>query len=327
MPAASEQLRRFYVIQRMKEQDVPLPEHLSSLSFEERFQVYKDDRTKFNFPLSYPHWIQSEKLRYHFPTIYTKWLQQCTESQEFQPVPPMSVAKRESTPQEPVAETSPQNLSKRKLEFESTTPAKKPKLTQFIDDMSATPCQPSPSEDFEPVSDKKLADMFQADANAADVPKNTAALDNDTLFETIKAEFNTDNNLWTFIYRGSPTTFIKGTHVNALVIQHSDHYHFVFSSSPNNSNWALKRLLKACSIPETFTFDILTTIQPVIDWSKPAVYHSRTGYTVQLLGTKFQHLADSIALTPAIKGIALPLIESLENSFTQTLIVGNVSIF
>lgn len=60
----------------------------------------------------------------------------------------------------------------------------------------------------------------------------------------------------------------------------------------------MQRLLKACSIPDNFTFDILTTIQPVIDWDKLAVYLSRTGYTVQLLGRKFQHLADQIALTP-----------------------------
>lgn len=44
-------------------------------------------------------------------------------------------------------------------------------------------------------------------------------------------------------------------------------------------------------------FDILTTIQPIVDWYRFAPYLARTGYTIQVIGNKLQHLASHIRLT------------------------------
>ncbi|CAH8664164.1 unnamed protein product [Dicrocoelium dendriticum] len=151
-----------------------------------------------------------------------------------------------------------------------------PKLAHFIDGILATPFQPKPQSptvdldfivdlDFQPITPIELTNMIEATTTPEHIPKEQPDLDTDTLFETIKSEFNTDSKLWTFIYRGPPPVFTKDTHVNALITHHTDHYHFVFQSSPTNRNRSLQRLLKACSIPDSFTFDILTTIQPVID--------------------------------------------------------------
>ncbi|CAH8664175.1 unnamed protein product [Dicrocoelium dendriticum] len=103
MPATADQLLRIYAIQKMKEHTIPLPPHLTTLSFDEQYLVFKSDQKKFTFPMSYPHWIQSEKLRHYNPTVYDTWLQSCTTTKYFQPVPPINLPstsrKRQASPE------------------------------------------------------------------------------------------------------------------------------------------------------------------------------------------------------------------------------------
>ncbi|CAH8664245.1 unnamed protein product [Dicrocoelium dendriticum] len=109
MPVTSNQVRRFYAIQKMKEISIPLPPSLATLSFEERYQIFKADLPKFNFPMSYPHWIQSEKRRHYNPTAYDSWLDLCTLTQEFESVPSITVPEEISSRKRPA---SPETLHK-----------------------------------------------------------------------------------------------------------------------------------------------------------------------------------------------------------------------
>lgn len=219
MPVTSDQVRRFCAIQKMKEIFIPLPPSLATLSFEEPYQVFKPDLPKYNFPMSYPQWIQAEKLRQYNPTAYDSWLTSCTSTTYFQPVPSIHTPesrKRSPSPlsvQETEIKQSVQDRippTSRKRHASPDIPHKMPKLTHFIDDILEAPFQPKTTSpivdldfnvdlDFEPITPLQVEDMIAASTSAEEIPKEQPARDTDTLYETIKSEFNTDSTLWTFI--------------------------------------------------------------------------------------------------------------------------------
>ncbi|CAI2737806.1 unnamed protein product [Dicrocoelium dendriticum] len=168
--------------------------------------------------------------------------------------------------------------SKGKLEPEEHTPIKRSYEEDLEDILSELRAPEVPEEVLTQVAEKTEDEVFISD---------------------IIHKINSTDNLWTFIYRGPPPTIVNNSRISAIIIQHSDHYHVIFQALPQNRNRSLQRLLQVMGIPSTYTFDILSTLQPVVDWFRFAPSLAPTGYSVQTLGTKLQHLAEHIGLTPA----------------------------
>ncbi|CAI2737808.1 unnamed protein product [Dicrocoelium dendriticum] len=212
------------------------------------------------------------------------------------------------------------HVLKRAAEHNVDLDASPPKKTSFmIDDLldvspPSPPPQPSTSgwkRKLEPAQsnipekrshDEELEDIL-AELRAPEIPEEVLTqvaetAEDEVFISDIIHKINNTDNLWTFIYRGPPPTIVSNSRVSAIIIQHSDHYHVVFQALPQNRNRSLQRILQVMGIPSTFTFDVLATLQPVVDWFRFAPYLARTRYSVQVLGKHLQHLAQHIGLTP-----------------------------
>lgn len=126
---------------------------------------------------------------------------------------------------------------------------------------------------------------------AADIIKE-AGLDQPLQIEqegayVITSEEN--ENLWTFIYKGKKPSFInyKG---DVLIINHLDHYHFVFKSVQRVKKRSITRIFNGGNMDMTQLEKGLMTCQPVINWENYKAYLVRKYNDVQLIGTKLQTL-------------------------------------
>ncbi|CAI2737803.1 unnamed protein product [Dicrocoelium dendriticum] len=311
MPFTKQQIAKFEAIRR-KNNNLDQWHEDRKKTFKERHEQYKEQMEHSNVILSYPHWVMSERLRVQDPELYEKWYNEMQETGIETPVPKSIKAQAEQH----VAATL--HVLKRAAEHNVDLDASPPKKPSFmIDDIiqensTTPPPQASGSkrklepEEHTPIKrsyEEDLEDIL-SELRAPEVPEEVLTqvaekTEDEVFISDIIHKINSTDNLWTFIYRGPPPTIVTNSRISAIIIQHSDHYHVVFQALPQNRNRSLQRLLQVMGIPSTYTFDILSTLQPVVDWFRFAPYLARTGYSVQTLGTKLQHLAEHIGLTPA----------------------------
>ncbi|KAA3670234.1 uncharacterized protein DEA37_0006223, partial [Paragonimus westermani] len=107
-----------------------------------------------------------------------------------------------------------------------------------------------------------------------------------------------EGQLFTFIYRGHPPRFDKGTKVNCIYVDHEDHYHFVFESSSHNKSRSMQRIIQAGHLDIHQNIPILSTLQPVINWDRFAAYLVRTNSPTICIGQKLIHLATNLKVVP-----------------------------
>ncbi|CAH8601669.1 unnamed protein product [Dicrocoelium dendriticum] len=314
MPFTKQQIAKFEAIRR-KNNNLDQWQEDKRKTFKDRHEEYKRQMEQSNVILSYPHWVMSERLRIQDPELYEKWYNEIQSTGIETPVPKSMKSDAELH----IAATK--HALKRAAEHNVDLDASPPKKPSFmIDDIlepnstTSPPPQPStrgwkrkhepePSHIAEKCShDSELEDTLselRAPEISEDVLTQVAETTEDEVFMSdIIHKINSTDNLWTFIYRGPPPTILSNRRLNAIIIQHSDHYHIVFQALPQNRNRSLQRILQVMGISSTYTFDILATLQPVIDWFRFAPYLASTGYRVQLLGRGLQHLAQHIGLTP-----------------------------
>lgn len=105
------------------------------------------------------------------------------------------------------------------------------------------------------------------------------------------------SRLWTFIYRGPEPKFDNQSRVQCLYVDHGDHFHFIFQSSPQNKMRAFNRLIQAAHIAPSLALS--STIQPVINWNRFAAYLVRDeNFRVIVKGNQLQHLRTDLLVVP-----------------------------
>ncbi|KER18711.1 hypothetical protein T265_15874, partial [Opisthorchis viverrini] len=108
-----------------------------------------------------------------------------------------------------------------------------------------------------------------------------------------------NNKLWTFVYRGQPPRFERGTRANCLYVDHGDHYHFVFECCPQNKTRTIQRLIESGNLDRRQSMSIMATVQPVINWNHFAAYLVRAAQTpICCVGKKLEHLRDDLYMVP-----------------------------
>ncbi|VDP45528.1 unnamed protein product [Schistosoma margrebowiei] len=117
-----------------------------------------------------------------------------------------------------------------------------------------------------------------------------------------------NEELWTMVYRGPQPKFVKGHRVNTIIINHVDHYHFVFQSSIKNRFRTIRNILNAGNI----TSDVGGTLQPIRNWHAFMTYLVRNhNYTSELIGSKLKPYYDqSLLVTPSDKDCSVLLCET-----------------
>ncbi|CAH8664152.1 unnamed protein product [Dicrocoelium dendriticum] len=257
-----------------------------NVTFQEKFKTYKHQMETSNVILSYSHWVMSERLRVEDPQLYNTWYHEMQSTGIETPVPKSTRSAVEQHVQRIT------HVLKRAAEHNV--------------DFDASPPRPSTSmQPLSAITSSKLHDMFDTvPPQLTRIPdellheaSQTAESDN-TFVQDIVQRINSTDNLWTFIYRGPEPVILSNHRSKAILIKHDDHYHVVFQSLPQHLNRSLQHILQALSIPPSNMFDILTTIQPIIDWYRFATYLARSGCSVQLIGNKLQPLASHTELTP-----------------------------
>ncbi|VDP16286.1 unnamed protein product [Schistosoma margrebowiei] len=132
------------------------------------------------------------------------------------------------------------------------------------------------------------------------------------LKEMTDTEPEHEEQLWTIVYRGPPPKFVKGNRINTIIINHIDHYHFVFLSSVHNRFRTIRNILNAGGI----TCDVGANLQAVRNWHAfMACLVRKTNYTSELIGTKLKNYYDQLQLvTPNEKDCSLFMRESRRDS-------------
>lgn len=97
------------------------------------------------------------------------------------------------------------------------------------------------------------------------------------------------DGLWTFVYRGPPPQF-KNYKGDIIIIDHFDHYHFVFKSIQRNRRRAIERIFQGGEMDKDQLLTAIKTCIPVINWNKFAPYLVRHNNKVYLHGRKLEPL-------------------------------------
>ncbi|VDO95701.1 unnamed protein product [Schistosoma margrebowiei] len=116
-------------------------------------------------------------------------------------------------------------------------------------------------------------------------------------FQDIPIDHDEGEELWTIVYKGPPPKFVKGHRVNTIIINHVDHYHFVFQTSMKNRFRTVRNILQAGNI----SCDAGATLQPIKNWHAFMRYLVRKAdYSAELIGTKLKRFFDQLLLvTPS----------------------------
>ncbi|VDP78202.1 unnamed protein product, partial [Schistosoma mattheei] len=151
------------------------------------------------------------------------------------------------------------------------TEDKKTESLELIDRIETPP--PTPSTSNQNLLETSAHDSIHKDDSLSEFLNK---------LEDIASEPSEDEQLWTIIYRGPPPKFVKGTHVIVILINKTDHYHFVFQSSTKNRFRTIRNILNAGGVKS----DVGATLQPVRNWFAFMKYlQFKTNYTAELIGT------------------------------------------
>ncbi|KAA3673504.1 uncharacterized protein DEA37_0009683 [Paragonimus westermani] len=119
------------------------------------------------------------------------------------------------------------------------------------------------------------------------------------LLQDTDSESDSNQPLWTFIYKGQPLQSDRNTRTNSYYVDHVDHYHFLFESSVHNKNRCLQRIIRSGKLDISQNMSILSTLQPVVSWDEFAACLIRsTNYPRVCIENKLKHLANNLNITP-----------------------------
>lgn len=97
------------------------------------------------------------------------------------------------------------------------------------------------------------------------------------------------DDLWTFVYRG-PEPIFKKYKGDVIIINHSDHYHFVFKSMSQNLNRTLGRIFEGGNMPITNLSEAKQTCIKVQSWKNYCPYLVRKNNKVTIVGNNLKKL-------------------------------------
>ncbi|CAH8648294.1 unnamed protein product [Schistosoma margrebowiei] len=193
----------------------------------------------------------------------------------------VNVPKRKLQPEIDLDNDEPHWFSKKKTETEWSpiTTGETEEVFKFLDSIKNPPTSPIP------IASTSHQENPQSD-------------EFDDFIKTLKEMTGTEpeheeDQLWTIVYRGPPPKFVKGNRINTIIINHFDHYHFVFQSSIHNRFRTMRNILNAGGI----TCDVGVTLQAVRNWHVFMAYLVRkTNYTSELIGIKLKNYYDQFQL-------------------------------